>query len=512
MTPIIIPNQLGDYYQLISRQDFVFSCSQLITSKDAAELHSIITHELNILVGKWRGILMRLGISIPPNFFHAHDIYQEIIKLIQCGELGLAKIPRLDRLPTITVDNGWGYCFTRGPDLHPSHESPVIFSSVSDAKIFVQSLNTNEQGLRLCTYRNPALANLLDAEMNITQRFIEGLASKEILAYKVPAQTAAPPVKAIEYMAATAIDREVPLAPESVVTPRKIPSTLDSRKGVLPSSLDNAENRLNSMKQEINDNGHIPKYSDTQLLQQAQAGEVANERYHVRFMEVGHQWDRNDTIRDANNLTGKLGREFTGETGTGPRYWSTTFDQIEDADTDAQLICEKLGIDYDPGTDKEYLLIIVDTEKAKPLTGCECVSATFGNISEFSNRELPKKFPKEFTDQVMTSEYQAFYKEHYQAARDEEFLDSDWSTDTKRFSKYLSTTTLEESQKDLLIQRMEMHDKIGNNQHYLGNGVTENKIPKSANRFGAVETHNFERTPINLQKLKDHNAIKIIKL
>jgi hypothetical protein len=57
-----------------------------------------------------------------------------------------------------------------------------------------------------------------------------------------------------------------------------------------------------------------------------------------------------------------------------------------------------------------------------------------------------------------------------------------------------------------------MHSKIGNNQHYLGNGVTENKIAKSSNKFGVVETHNFERTPMNLQRLKEEDAINIIYL
>lgn len=63
-----------------------------------------------------------------------------------------------------------------------------------------------------------------------------------------------------------------------------------------------------------------------------------------------------------------------------------------------------------------------------------------------------------------------------------------------------------------MIERMEMHQRIGNNQHYLGNGLTENKIVKSHNKFGAVETHNFERSPTNPQHLKDKGAIKIIDL
>ena len=157
------------------------------------------------------------------------------------------------------------------------------------------------------------------------------------------------------------------------------------------------------------------------------------------------------------------------------------------------------------------MLVIIDTEKSTPLTGCECVAATFNNISEFSNRELPAEFPKEFTDLVMNVEYQAVYKAHYQAAL-KGFLDSEWSTKTKDFADYLDTTNLTDVEKELIIQRMKMHSKIGNNQYYLGNGLTANKISKSRNVFGSVETHNFERSPTNLQRLKDKGAIKIIEL
>lgn len=131
-------------------------------------------------------------------------------------------------------------------------------------------------------------------------------------------------------------------------------------------------------------------------------------------------------------------------------------------------------------------MVIIDTEVAKPLTGCECVAATFDNISAFANRELPDDFPKEFTDEVMNPEFQAFYKLHHEAAQNG-FLEAEWSTDTKLFAKYLATTPLNDSDKNKLIERMEMHKAVGNNQHYLGNGVTEDKIPKSNNKCGAVE-------------------------
>ena len=100
-----------------------------------------------------------------------------------------------------------------------------------------------------------------------------------------------------------------------------------------------------------------------------------------------------------------------GATGKGAKYWSTSLDQIEDADTDPKLISEKLGLDYNP--DKEYVLVIVDNEKASSLTGVKSVPATFEKVGDFANTELPDDFPKNLTDEMMTPEFQARYAEHY---------------------------------------------------------------------------------------------------
>lgn len=507
MISLFIPALFGEHYQVLAQGQKAISCGIVVDTNDAARLFSILTRELMVPTEQWRGILLRLDVAIPPNFYHATDIYQEVIRLFLHRKLILVKIPRLEQLPVIATGDGWGYCFIRGPERHPSLSySPMGFDSLQDVQHWLGLLDKNT--LNIFAKHHSVLAPVAATHLYI---FIaERIINKEILVYKIPVAMAAPPVKAVELLPATAIDREVPLTPETKPAVKSA-STLGTRKGVPPASLDDAANRLVSMKPEIAEHGHQPKYTDAQLIEQAQAGAVAKERYHVRFMEKGHQWDGGDTLRDENNLTGKLGKEFTGETGTGPRYWSTTFDQIEDADTDAQLICQKLGIDYNPAPNQGYVLVIIDTEKSTPLTGCECVAATFNNISEFSNRELPRNFPKEFTDQVMNAEHQAYYKSHYQAAR-KDFLDSDWSTDTDDFSDYLTTTNLTDTEKELLIQRMKMHKRIGNNQHYLGNGLTKNKIAKSCNEFGAVETHNFERSPTNLQLLKDKGAIKIIDL
>ena len=55
-----------------------------------------------------------------------------------------------------------------------------------------------------------------------------------------------------------------------------------------------------------------------------------------------------------------------------------------------------------------------------------------------------------------------------------------------------------------------MHRAIGNNEDYLGNGLTKNNNPTIDQEYGAVETLNFERNEVNLSQLKEQNAISVM--
>ena len=110
----------------------------------------------------------------------------------------------------------------------------------------------------------------------------------------------------------------------------------------------------------------------------------------------------------------------------------------------------------------------------------------------------------------MTPEFQDQYGWLYQEAVDKEFLANKWSTNIDNFEDYLDTTDLSEAEKSLLKQRMEMQGTVGNNQYYEGNGLTRDKIAGSGNHYGAVETLNFERQPVNLQQLEEAGAIAYV--
>ncbi|MFC3151068.1 hypothetical protein ACFOEK_08515 [Litoribrevibacter euphylliae] len=276
-----------------------------------------------------------------------------------------------------------------------------------------------------------------------------------------------------------------------------------SSKAVLPSNLVEAKVILEQRRKQIAATGYQPKYSDKELEHMAQHGDVGAERFQVRFMETNYLSSPKEPTE---HLSGAMGRVMKGETGEGAKYWSTSLDQLEDADTDPQLICEKLGLTYDQKAD--YCLVIVDTQKAVPMTGVKSVSATFENVSEFANTELPEDFPKSFTDETMTPKFQEKYAQHYKAADQQEYFEDEWSS--KSFDRYLNSTDLSKADKKLMKQRFDMHGTIGNNEDYLGNGLTKNNNPSVDQKYGVVETLNFERQKINLAQLDQANAISII--
>jgi RHS repeat-associated protein len=254
-----------------------------------------------------------------------------------------------------------------------------------------------------------------------------------------------------------------------------------------PKSLEECQERLKSARDNIIKNGYKAKYSDDELLNMAKAGDVANERFHVRFMDASYL--------EYKGKPGNLGQPFEGVSGYGAKYWSTTFDQIEDADTDPKIISAKLGLDYDPN--KKFVMVIVDTDKAKVIADTHSIIPTHERLGKFAKEELPDSFSPEEINILMTSEFQANYSKQYQAALDSGAMENEW--DNAGAIKYFKDNTADPAQYQLMKKRLDMQKKLGNNQHFLGNGLTKTLLPNNG-QFGAVETFNFERKLINLEE------------
>jgi len=241
------------------------------------------------------------------------------------------------------------------------------------------------------------------------------------------------------------------------------------------------------------------------------AGKIANERFHVRIMDARYMKAPKSEVP----LSGGLGAPMETPSGNGAKYWSTTFSQILDVDHDPKLLHQKLGIEdyYDPK--KDYVLVIVDTQKAAPMTGLYSIVPTFEKLGRFASKELPGEFPESVVKQVMTPEFQVKYEKHYKAADSAGYFEGKGNWSVERFDKYLKKSGLKNTERKLLKKRFEMQDLLGSNEDFEGTGLTKNTIPGSPNQSGAVETFNFERkgmeNAITLQKLKDNGAIDIIE-
>ncbi len=276
-------------------------------------------------------------------------------------------------------------------------------------------------------------------------------------------------------------------------------------KKVEPTGLTDAKQKLAQSREKIKAEGYSPKYSDEELEHQVTFCDVASERYHVRFMEAEflvNKWDSPDEP-----LSGLMGGPvyLNGETEQGVRYWSTTFDQLEDADTCPEIICKKLGLDYKP--EQEYCLLIVDTEKSKEISGTVSFVPTFDNMVEFADNKLAHKFDEGVVEEIMTPEYQDEFGELYRNSDDQDAL---WNK--KGLAAFVIEHDLSEDEEGLFRNRMAIYGNMGANEDFLGTGITKNNNPNVDQDLGVVETFNVDHTPLKLSQLKEAGAIEIFNV
>lgn len=78
----------------------------------------------------------------------------------------------------------------------------------------------------------------------------------------------------------------------------------------------------------------------------AKHGNAGDERFQIRIMEEKYL---NDSSKPNQPLSGKMGAVMAVKSGKGAKYWSSSFDQLEDSDTNSRLISQKLGLEYERG-------------------------------------------------------------------------------------------------------------------------------------------------------------------
>jgi hypothetical protein len=143
---------------------------------------------------------------------------------------------------------------------------------------------------------------------------------------------------------------------------------------------------------------------------------------------------------------------------------------------------------------------MVDTDKAKAIADTHSLIPTHKNLGQFAKDELPDNFSVDEVNTLLTPEFQTKYAKLYQEALDSGKMK--WDGHVKGTIDYFEENIKDQNLKDLMKKRLKMQKKLGNNQHFLGNGLTKTLLPDNG-KYGAVETFNFERKTVNLEQFGD---------
>jgi len=273
----------------------------------------------------------------------------------------------------------------------------------------------------------------------------------------------------------------------------------EARRDQEPLTVEGVHDRIKDARQRIDDKGYQPLFSDEDLRALSHTDTVAQSRYKVRFMERKYFGD--------NGKGGFMGMAFEGASGVGVKYWNTSFGQIEDADSDYRLIANKLGLEYDEG--REYMLLVIDSEKAQAVCESTSVSATFEKIGAFVNQELPDLYPPQLTHEILTLEFQEQYRTLYTEAR--AHWNGAWRLSDIQFNEFLVTRSVEPETRILLLERLRMHMQVGNNEYFRGDGMTANLIEGSQQQYGVVELFSFDKKKLELDAYLRAGAVHVVQ-
>ncbi|MPW29327.1 hypothetical protein F9L16_09990 [Agarivorans sp. B2Z047] len=237
-----------------------------------------------------------------------------------------------------------------------------------------------------------------------------------------------------------------------------------------------AEKRLAKAREEIKERkdagepAYKPKYSDDELVKMANSGATANDRFLVSIQPK-------NSADDA-----KLA--FQRDSGLVPT-WTTSFDQIEAADSDPELIYKVLGNGswYDPK--KDYVMHIIDRGENLDRFGGNTVVPTWENMGDVVTKNV-EGHDKDVLISTMNSGYQAEYADK---------MTSFWGVGGKEFNpkqinEYASSMPPNEA--DKFLARHEVRTEIGANAEFIGNGLTANTAD-GGGQYGVVETLSIEK-------------------
>src|SRR5690606_35102972 len=181
--------------------------------------------------------------------------------------------------------------------------------------------------------------------------------------------------------------------------------------------------------------------------------------------------------------------------------WATSFDQLEYADSDPELIAEVLGTIYDPSND--YVLHIIDRGEGMNEFGQNTIVPTWENMQAPTQQYLGGKHGPEVLAEVMTPDYQEEYAKHiyvYKNAGLNEF-------DEENQKEYAAS--LSKPEKEKFLARHNVRTEIGANSDFTGNGLT--KSNEGSTRYGVVETLTLENNPPAISQMKNVKSLSLTR-
>lgn len=214
MVHLVIKDFTGQAYELTGRGRAPRASSAKRYSSDPYSMFRLVA-TLPLATDQWVQILKNTHQQLP-NFHSSHpaEVHHAVAQSIMRGALNIYRLPAVNAGSSLQGKNNFGLRIVKGPNPHSATSlTPEVITSADEARQLLDKLGISPQAfLGYLTHENLYDGNQKKDALN---EALTLLASGELLAYKLPLPSKAPPAKAVEYVAATAVDRAVPLAPES---------------------------------------------------------------------------------------------------------------------------------------------------------------------------------------------------------------------------------------------------------------------------------------------------------
>lgn len=494
LKPRPIKGPFGHHYLIYRNRDGAVPRSVKPLKFMSSDRARMLLRQLQVPQSYWHQLAQDLG-EMAPLRGHQRDCLQVICNSLASGRLRLyeVRLPddhlHADQKAVIPHRHGDQYLFTPASFALTHPHRPCRFQSTMEVHQRLHELAPNLEQLE-------SLAGALKlapspkglSYTQLIELLAEALIDETVVLYvqspfKRPGNSGS-----AESSATMPGNRPVPLAPPSPPAKRSPPPAHNATpppSASTPQSLDECAEKLNAARERLNQRGYQPKYTDKQQLAKVQTNEVSQERFLVSFQSK-------NTNPDA-----KLA--FQRESGLTP-VWATSFDQLENADTDPQLIADILGTPYDPR--KEYVLHIVDRGENLDLFGQNTLVPTWDNMQQPVQTYLGGKHEPEVLAEVMTPEYQREYAEHievYQTAGFNEFNERDQQD-------YESSLPLQDQNR--FSARHNVRTEIGANSEFTGNGLTQSR--EGSTQHGVVETLTLENDPPSISKMENVKTVRLM--